>query len=55
VEKQMVKKASGDQSYGFLKCGCYGKNRCETNRCACRKAGQMCNSRCHPNLAGKNK
>ena len=51
----MVKKASGDQSYGFLKCGCCGKNRCETNRCACRKAGQMCNSRCHPNVACKNK
>ena len=39
----------------FLKCWCYGKNRCEKNRYASGKAGQMCNSRCHPNLSCKNK
>jgi hypothetical protein len=49
----MVKKASGDQSYVNEKQ--IELERCETNRCACRKAGQMCNSRCHPNLACKNK
>jgi hypothetical protein len=53
-------KTNGEEGFGrsvleFLKCGCCGKNRCETNICACRKAGQMCNSRCHPNLACKNK
>lgn len=53
--RRAVKADSLFEGQGFLKCGCCGKNRCETNRCACRKAGQMCNSRCHPNLACKNK
>jgi hypothetical protein len=53
--RRAVKVDSLFEGQGFLKCGCCGKNRCETNRCACRKAGQMCNSRCHPNLACKNK
>jgi hypothetical protein len=53
-------KTNGEEGFGrsvlgFLKCGCCGKNKFETNRCACRKVGQMCNSRCHPNLACKNK
>ena len=50
--RRAVKADSLFEGQGFLKCGCCGKNRCETNRCACRKAGQMCNS---PNLACKNK
>jgi hypothetical protein len=31
---------------GHLHCGCSGK--CDTKRCGCLKAGQKCNSRCHP-------
>ena len=53
--RQAVKLSSICEEQGFLKCGCSGKNRCEQNRCACRKAGQICNSRCHPNLTCKNK
>lgn len=53
--RQAVKLSSICDGQGFMKCGCSGKNRCEQNRCACRKAGQMCNSRCHPNLTCKNK
>ena len=53
--RRAVKADSICEGQGFLKYGCCGKNRCETNRCACRKAGQMCNSRCHPNLVCKNK
>lgn len=30
---------------GFRKCHCAGK--CDTNRCACRKAGELCKSQCH--------
>lgn len=30
---------------GFRKCNCNGK--CTTNRCACRKAGELCKSQCH--------
>ena len=42
---------------GFTKCGCSasGKLRCNTKRCACKKAAVLCNSRCHPNIACNNK
>jgi hypothetical protein len=53
-------KTNGEEGFGrsvlcFL---CFNEKqieleRCETNRCACRKAGQMCNSRCHPILLVK--
>jgi hypothetical protein len=35
---------SGGQ--GHLHCGCSGK--CDSKRCGCLRAGQRCNSRCHP-------
>jgi hypothetical protein len=38
--RRAVKADSLFEGQGFLKCGCCGKNRCETNRCACRKAGK---------------
>ena len=53
--RQAVRLNSICDGQGFQKCGCSGKNRCEQNRCACRKAGKLCNSRCHPNLSCKNK
>ena len=30
---------------GFVSCACTGT--CQAGRCACRKVGRMCNSRCH--------
>ena len=38
---------------GFLHCSC--KTGCVNGRCKCRKSSKLCNSRCHPNLACKNK
>ena len=38
---------------GFVKCSCTTK--CKTNRCACRKKGLLCNSRCHNSLSCVNK
>ncbi|XP_063417383.1 uncharacterized protein LOC134699916 [Mytilus trossulus] len=53
--RQAVKLSFICDGQGFLKCGCSGKNRCEQKRCACRKAGQLCNSRYQSNLSCKNK
>ena len=53
--RQSVRLNSIWDGQGFQKCGCFGKNRCDQNRCACRKAGTLCNSSCHPNLSCKNK
>lgn len=38
---------------GFTRCGCTTK--CKSNRCKCRKKGQLCNSRCHNSLNCCNK
>jgi hypothetical protein len=38
---------------GYLRCQCWGM--CLTKRCFCFKAGNLCNSACHPKLACKNK
>ena len=53
--RQAVRLNSICDGQGFQKCGCSGKNHCEQNRCACRKAGKLCNRRCHSNLSCKNK
>jgi len=37
---------------GHLHCSCKGK--CDSNRCACKKAGVLCNSRCHSGHVCKN-
>jgi hypothetical protein len=36
--RQAVRWNSICDGQGFQKCGCSGKDRCEQNRCACRKA-----------------
>ena len=36
---------------GFQKCTCVGD--CSSNRCSCRKTGQLCNSKCHNSLSCK--
>lgn len=38
---------------GFQRCSCTTK--CETKRCACRKSGKLCNSKCHSSLSCTNK
>ena len=43
--RQAVKELSVGGGQGFLKCNCTGG--CLTNRCSCKKAGLLCNSRCH--------
>jgi hypothetical protein len=53
--RQAVRLNSICDGQGIQKCGCSDKNRCEQDRCACRKAGTLCNSSCHLNLSCKNK
>ena len=50
---QAVRKQSVLGGQGFKKCAC--KGGCKSNSCACKKAGILCNSRCHKNLACSNK
>lgn len=37
---------------GFLRCNC---KSCDSQKCSCKKAGVMCNSKCHMSLSCKNK
>jgi hypothetical protein len=43
--RQANEKVSLVGGQGMLHCGC--KGNCLTERCACRKVGHFCNSRCH--------
>ena len=45
-ERQCMRLCSAVGGQGFVHCHCLGA--CATNRCACKKAGRACNSRCHP-------
>jgi len=38
---------------GYTRCQC--KTKCKTNRCACRSASRICNSKCHGSLSCENK
>ncbi|RNA38810.1 KRAB-A domain-containing 2-like [Brachionus plicatilis] len=52
--RQAVKEQSIGGGQGILKCNC--TEGCLTNRCSCKKAGLLCNSRCHgANDSCKNK
>ena len=46
-----VRKATRSQSavggQGMLRCNC--KGTCEHGKCACKRAGRLCTSRCHKN------
>ena len=44
-ERKAVCFASATGGQGLLRCSCKGS--CLVGRCACRKAGRVCNSRCH--------
>ncbi|XP_045455800.1 uncharacterized protein LOC123665556 [Melitaea cinxia] len=46
-------KHSVGSGQGFVRCSCY-KN-CSTNRCQCKKALILCNSKCHQSKPCKNK
>ncbi|KAJ1640132.1 hypothetical protein T492DRAFT_932057 [Pavlovales sp. CCMP2436] len=43
--RTLVTAASASGGQGMRRCSCKGK--CDNNKCACSKAGQRCNSRCH--------
>ena len=45
--------AGGGHGQGFVRCACTKK--CETKRCACRRNGLLCNSKCHSSTACTNK
>ena len=34
---------------------CYCKNKCDTNRCSCKRKNKLCTSRCHQSLSCCNK
>ena len=44
-ERACMRVVSAVGGQGMVHCTCTGK--CLTNRCACRKAKRLCNSRCH--------
>ncbi|XP_060835179.1 uncharacterized protein LOC132918104 [Rhopalosiphum padi] len=50
-EAATVNSISGAQ--GYTRCQC--KTICKTNRCACRSASRICNSKCHGSLLCENK
>ncbi|XP_022180171.1 SCAN domain-containing protein 3-like [Myzus persicae] len=50
-EAATVNSISGAQ--GYTRCQC--KTKCKTNRCACRSASRICNSKCHGSLPCENK
>jgi hypothetical protein len=50
-EAATVNSISGAQGYTRCKC----KTKCKTNRCACRSASRIFNSKCHGGLPCENK
>lgn len=50
-EAATTNSVSGGQ--GYKRCNC--RQKCTTNRCACRAAGLLCNSKCHKSEACTNK
>ena len=51
--RQTVTKQSFGGGQGFMRCSC--RAGCQDGRCKCKKNNVLCNSRCHPNIACKNK
>jgi len=57
-EKEItLREAAGHNSItgtqGYQRCHC--KTKCQNNRCACRAAKKLCNSKCHSGLSSENK
>jgi hypothetical protein len=53
--RQAVQEESKCGGQGFVKCGCAGSGKCQTNRCKRFKARVKCNSRCHASQSCQNK
>ena len=51
--KEIARLQSVAGGQGLLKCDC--KGGCKTNRCKCKQANMLCNSRCHNSTARGNK
>ena len=51
--REIVKLQSITGGQGMLKCDC--KLGCKTNRCKCKQANVLCNSRCHNSQTCDNK
>jgi hypothetical protein len=45
TEREVARATSIVEGQGMMKCSC--KGNCSSNSCKCRKAGRICNSRCH--------
>jgi uncharacterized protein Veg len=45
TEREVARANSIVEGQGMVKCSC--KGNCNSNSCKCRKAGRICNSRCH--------
>lgn len=54
-EEISLRGVNGHQSafggQGFTKCNC--KNKCDSNRCKCKKDNILCNSKCHNSIPCK--
>jgi hypothetical protein len=51
--REIVKLQSITGGQGLLKCDC--KQGCRTNKCKCKQANVLCNSRCHNSATCSNK
>ena len=51
--RQTLTKQSFGGGQGFTRCSC--RAGCQNGRCKCKRSNVLCNSRCHPNIACKNK
>ncbi len=45
--RSVAKTTSMGSGQGFVRCNCTTKSDCRTNRCKCRVASVLCNSKCH--------
>jgi hypothetical protein len=45
TEREVARATSIVEGQGMVKCSC--KGNCSSNSCKCRKAGRICNSKCH--------
>ncbi|CAN0112481.1 unnamed protein product [Heterosigma akashiwo] len=52
---QAARALSAYNGQGFVRCNCRAQGRCTDNRCSCKKAGLLCNSKCHSSADCANK
>ena len=51
--REVARKATIGGGQGYRSCICV--KGCESKHCSCRRAGRLCNSKCHGSLSCKNK